>query len=67
MNTLTHRGISHEFTTKAELFAIAREVTGCEITHIYRDGLRVFGVDSRPVMGEIGVSREPVLFLGSSD
>lgn len=39
MNTLTHRGLSHEFTTKAQLFAIAREVTGADITHLYRDGL----------------------------
>lgn len=66
MNTLTSQGISHDFTTREELFAIARKVTGCEVTHIYRDGLRVFGVDTRPVMCAIGTSKEPVLFLGGS-
>ena len=65
MNTFTHNGESHAFTTRDELFAVAREITSTDVTHIYRDGLRVFGVDTRPVMCEIGTSKEPVLFLGS--
>lgn len=64
MNTITHNGESHEFTTRDELFAIARKVTGTDITHIYRDGLRVFGADTRPVMCAIGTSMQPVLFIG---
>jgi hypothetical protein len=66
VNTLTHNGESHDFTTRDELFAIARKFTGTEVTHVYRDGLRVFGFDTRPVMCEIGTSKEPVLFLGSA-
>jgi hypothetical protein len=65
MNTITHNGESLTFTSADELFAIAREVTGVQITHIYRDGLRVYGIDSRPVMHEIGTSSEPVMFVGS--
>jgi hypothetical protein len=65
VNTVARNGESHAFTTRDELFAIARKVTGVEITHIYRDGLRVYGVDSRPVMHEIGTSSEPVMFIGS--
>lgn len=64
MNTITHNGESHDFTTRDELFAIARKVTGTDITHIYRDDLQVFGVDTRPVMCAIGTSKEPVLFIG---
>lgn len=66
MNTITHNGESHDFSTRDELFAIARKITGTDITHIYRDGLRVFGFDTRPVMYAIGTSKEPVLFLGAS-
>lgn len=63
--TLTHKGRAFNFTTQDELFAIAREVTGADITHLYREGLRVFGFDPRPIMYEIGTSSEPVIFLGS--
>lgn len=64
MNIITHNGESHEFTTRDELFAIARKLTGTDITHIYRNGLQVFGFDTRPVMCEIGTSKEPVAFVG---
>lgn len=66
MNSITKDGECHEFTTRDELFAIARKLTGANITHIYRDGLRVFGFDTRPVMCAIGTSKQPVLFLGAS-
>lgn len=65
MNSIAKDGQSHDFTTRDELFAIARKITGTDITHIYRDDLRVFGFDSRPVMWAIGTSKEPVLFIGA--
>jgi hypothetical protein len=66
MNCLTHKGESHDFTTRDELFAVARKITGTDITHIYRDGLRAYGFDTRPVMCEIGTSTKPVIFLDDS-
>lgn len=64
MNSIAKDGQVHDFTTRDELFAIARKISGTDITHIYRDGLQVFGVDTRPVMCAIGTSMEPVLFIG---
>jgi hypothetical protein len=65
VNTITKGSEVHPFTTSNELFAIARKITGVEITHVYRDGLTLVGYDGTPILYVIGTSREPVMFLGS--
>ena len=61
MNTLTANGLSHDFSTVAELTAIVRAMPGREgVTHLYRDGLTLCGYDAIPTLHVIGVTREPV-------
>lgn len=61
MNTLTSRGICHDFSTTAELLELAAKVSGMTITHLYRDGLTLVGYDARPVMHVLGTLKKPVI------
>lgn len=64
MNTLTHAGESHEFSTTAELLAlphVRRFLDDPKFSHWAYDGLTIYAVDSRPVMHLVGVTRERVV------
>lgn len=60
MNALTHKGITHDFNGVEELKTLVRTLEP-SVTQLWRDGLELWGTDSRPVWQKVGTLKEHVI------